>query len=177
VAQSSSSENSYDIRQAKPEDASCALDFFRQVRAQSPYLLLESGEGIQDVEFQCRQFRRMRHEQDQVVYLAFHKSRPIGFVGVRRGCFRRNAHTASLAVAVDARYQRLGIGSLLMQAALAWAHAQTVRRVELTVATQNVGAIALYERHGFKAEGTKRKSFRIGDCLVDELVMACLFDA
>ncbi|RYF51640.1 MAG: GNAT family N-acetyltransferase [Cytophagaceae bacterium] len=176
TTQLSTSDGNYIVRQAESGDASSALEFFKRVRSQSPYLLLELDEGIQDTAVQERQFRSMQLEHKQAVFLALHLEKVIGFAGISRGVFKRNAHSASIAVAVDTAHQRCGVGSLLMQAVFSWAHEKRLTRVELTVATENAAAIKLYERHDFVTEGTKRKSFRIGERLVDEQLMARVFD-
>lgn len=165
----------YVIRPAEPDDAAAALAFFQRVRGESPYLLLEPGEGIRDVETQRRQFLSMYTERKQAIFFAFYESQPIGFVGVSRGGFSRNLHVANLAIAVEASHRRHGVGESLTRVAAAWALAEGVKRLELTVATENLGAISLYKAEGFIEEGTKRKSFRIGKNFVDELSMARIF--
>ena len=165
----------YVVRLAKPDDAAAAVAFFLRVREESPYLLVQPEEGTRDVETQRRQLLSMYTERKQAIFFAFYEGHPIGFIGVSRGGFSRNRHVANLAIAVEASHRRHGVGELLIRAAAAWAMAEGVKRLELTVATENLGAISLYKAEGFIEEGTKRKSFRIGRNFVDELLMARIF--
>jgi RimJ/RimL family protein N-acetyltransferase len=149
---------------------------FKRVRSQSPYLLVGVDEGIQDTPAQERQFRSMQSARKQAIFLALHLQKMVGFAGISRGGFKRNAHSGSVAVAVDSAHQRCGVGSLLIKSVLSWAEEEGLKRVELTVATENVSAIKLYERHAFVTEGIKRRSFCIGNRLVDERIMARVLD-
>jgi RimJ/RimL family protein N-acetyltransferase len=45
-------------------------------------------------------------------------------------------------------------------------------RVELRVWPANIGAVRLYERHGFALEGRLRAHARVGERLVDALLLA-----
>jgi putative acetyltransferase len=70
---------------------------------------------------------------------------------------QRRRHVMGLGLAVARAAQGQGVGSALMAALMQWADdwAQ-VLRIELTVYTDNAPAIALYQRFGFRIEGTHR---------------------
>jgi putative acetyltransferase len=77
---------------------------------------------------------------------------------------RRRAHAASLGMAVHDAWHGKGVGSALMKAALDLAdNWLQFSRIELTVYTDNVAALALYKKFGFEIEGThKQYAFRNG---------------
>jgi len=87
----------------------------------------------------------------------------------------RRRHAAELGIAVHDDWQSRGIGSRLLEAVLGLAdNWLNVERVELTVYTDNVVAVRLYERFGFVIEGTLRNfTFRDGE-FVDAFVMGRL---
>lgn len=69
----------------------------------------------------------------------------------------RRRHVMGLGMAVDKAWHRRGVGSALMQALLEAADRWLgCLRIELTVYTDNTGAIALYRKFGFEIEGTHR---------------------
>ena len=78
-------------------------------------------------------------------------------------------------MAVRDDWQRRGVGSALMRAALDLADRWlNYRRLELTVYTDNVAALELYRKFGFVIEGTHRDfAFRDG-LYVDAYTMARL---
>lgn len=100
--------------------------------------------------------------------------RLVGLAGLSRFAGRRQ-HVAALGMGVHDDHHRRGIGrallAALLDAAFGWLQ---IRRIELTVFTDNAGAIALYERHGFEVEGLHRAfAFRDG-AYADVLAMARL---
>jgi L-phenylalanine/L-methionine N-acetyltransferase len=94
----------------------------------------------------------------------------VGLAGLHpNGASPRRAHTRSLGLWVASHAQRQGVGSALMQALIDVADRWLgVLRLELTVNTDNPGAIALYERFGFALEGTLR-----GYALRDGVLVDC----
>ncbi len=87
----------------------------------------------------------------------------------------RRRHTASIGMGVHDDFQGRGIGTALMKAVLDIAdNWLDLKRVELTVYTDNAPAIRLYEKAGFAVEGTHRAyAVRDGE-LVDSYCMARL---
>jgi ribosomal protein S18 acetylase RimI-like enzyme len=75
-------------------------------------------------------------------------------------------------LSVDPARQGEGIGTLLLDAAVARARATGRRRLLLRVLSTNPGARRLYERHGFTVEGTHREAFLIDGAYVDDIAMA-----
>lgn len=59
-----------------------------------------------------------------------------------------------------------------MAAAIEQAVASGISRIELTVRTDNVAALALYRKFGFAIEGVRTGSLEIGGRLFDEYYMA-----
>lgn len=87
----------------------------------------------------------------------------------------RRRHVGHLGMAVRDDWQRRGVGSALLAAALDLADRWlNYRRLELTVYTDNAAALALYRKFGFAIEGTHREfAFRDGR-YVDAHAMARL---
>ena len=75
-------------------------------------------------------------------------------------------------LAVDPGRQGEGIGTLLLDAAVARARATGRRRLLLRVLSTNVGARRLYQRQGFTVEGTYHEAFLIDGAYVDDIAMA-----
>ena len=85
----------------------------------------------------------------------------------------RRRHVGELGMAIHDKWQGQGAGSALMSAAINLADQWlNLTRLELTVFADNVAAIKLYRRSGFKIEGTLEKfAFRDGE-YVDAYAMA-----
>ena len=85
----------------------------------------------------------------------------------------RRRHVGTLGVSVHDDFQRRGVGSALLSAAIDLADNWIAyTRLELTVYTDNAAAVALYRKFGFGIEGTARAyALRNGE-YVDAFMMA-----
>jgi ribosomal-protein-alanine N-acetyltransferase len=72
-------------------------------------------------------------------------------------CARYDEAYHVMSLAVDPDHQRRGIASALLEAAIDRAGADANYTLEVRVS--NLGAIALYERHGFRAVGTRPRYY------------------
>ncbi len=97
----------------------------------------------------------------------------LGTVDLHRHPLRRLRHGAVLTIGVHPAAQGQGLGRRLMQAALGWADAAGIARIELFVLADNARAIRLYTSLGFVEEG-RRRGFCAADGggWVDDLTMA-----
>ena len=89
-----------------------------------------------------------------VVLVAMDQDQVIGHCSIWQNERVRLAHSGSLAMGVAAHWQGKGVGSRLMATALDVADSwMGLRRVDLTVYTDNESAVALYRKFGFEIEG------------------------
>jgi RimJ/RimL family protein N-acetyltransferase len=65
-----------------------------------------------------------------------------------------------LGMAVARPWRGRGVGTALMETAVAWAREQGVHKLSLSVFPHNAAAIALYRKFGFTEEGRRVKQFR-----------------
>ncbi|RKF36361.1 GNAT family N-acetyltransferase [Paraburkholderia fungorum] len=88
------------------------------------------------------------------------------------------AHCAHLGLAVHDGYHGRGVGSALLQGLTDCADGSLgLRRLDLTVFSDNASAIALYRKFGFVEEGRSRGFAMRDGILADVLHMARLVDA
>lgn len=160
------------IRAATVSDAAELHSLNTLVRRETPWLLLEPNEGM-DLQAQARALERPAAAHQRIL-LAFCDGALAGYLGATRGQFNRNRHVATIAMAVAKAYWNLGIGKGLIRSVLSWARESDVRRIELTVCSENSRAIGLYQASGFTVEGIRRGSFRVDGSFRDELYMSRL---
>lgn len=80
------------------------------------------------------------------------------------------AHLLNLSIA--AQWQRRGHGSLLLQRLCEAARAQGARLMFLEVRPSNAAGLRLYERHGFRRAGLRRKYYPAEEGREDALVLS-----
>jgi len=135
--------------------------------------------GTLQLPFQSRDDIRKKLENPpagmhRIVVVDTELDRVLGLIAIKTNAGRR-AHACDLGMFVHDDHQGLGLGSLLMQAAIELAERWLqLTRIELTVFADNERAIRLYKKFGFEVEGTHRNfAFRDGE-YVDTFAMARL---
>jgi RimJ/RimL family protein N-acetyltransferase len=98
----------------------------------------------------------------------------VGWCDIRVGGRDTLRHAGTLGMGVVAAHRGKGVGSALLRAALDAAKARGLARVDLTVRTDNLPAIRLYEKFGFAHEGTLRRHMVVDGVPVDSHMMALL---
>jgi RimJ/RimL family protein N-acetyltransferase len=162
------------IRLATPEDAPALLALQHRLDAQSSFMLLEPGEREQ------APGRLRARLQDQArtgsfdLVAADELGDLAGWLSVEVLPFRRARQTGYLVIGVDAAAAGRGVGGDLLVAAAREARDRGLRRLELTVMTDNVRALGLYLRSGFQVEGLRRHALVRDGAVIDEYYLGKL---
>ena len=80
-------------------------------------------------------------------------------------------------LAVDPTAQRQGIARALIDAAIAHARSEGIRKLNLRVLATNPAAQALYDSAGFVTEGILRGEFKVEGEYIDDVLMALTLEA
>ncbi|WP_116521810.1 GNAT family N-acetyltransferase [Achromobacter insuavis] len=89
--------------------------------------------------------------------VATHQGKVIGSATLEQFARVRRSHCGAIGMGVARAWQRQGVGSRLLAELLSVADGwMNLRRVELTVYSDNEAAVALYRKHGFEVEGHLR---------------------
>jgi RimJ/RimL family protein N-acetyltransferase len=163
------------IRAVTEHDAADLLALRLQLDRETRFMMLEPDERDADpIRFHA-ELRDVVASARHAIIVAAHAERAlVGYVEAERGQFRRNRHSATLALGVLQAYHGQGIARRLLQALEGWAEASDVQRLELTVMVHNHAAYALYTRMGFTVEGRRQRSLMVDGAFVDEYSMAKL---
>ncbi|GLS31650.1 putative acetyltransferase [Mesorhizobium albiziae] len=156
------------IRAMRAEDAAGIFEIYNQpaFRAGTLALPYETFEAV-------KKWLEPRAPRD--LHIAAELDKRIVGAAALRPFYGRRAHAAEFWISVHEDFAGRGIGSRLLAAMIDTAdNWLNIKRIEMTVFTDNVGAIALYKKFGFEIEGThKAASFRDG-AFVDAHCMARL---
>jgi len=159
------------IRPAEPSDAPELVSLAASVGQEAGDWLLTT-ETWRPVGDERRYLKAVRRHADAAVYVAVDGGRIVGRLSLARDPHPASTHVADLGLMVAESHRRRGIGTALLEAAVAWAKGSGVSKLELHVFPWNEPAIQLYERFGFEREGRRRGHYlRNGDA-VDALLMA-----
>lgn len=99
--------------------------------------------------------------------------RIIGHADLSGGKLATEMHRCELGIAIEAKWCGKGFGLQLMNAAIEFARAQpSLEWMDLRVFSINKRAQKLYQRCGFVELGCVPDRFRIGDAVIDDILMA-----
>lgn len=157
------------IRSTEPEDASALKAIYECPNAYGGTLQLPHPSNQMWVE------RLDKIPEGVYGFVAEIDGEVVGNLGFHCAMNPRRKHSGYLGMGIKDSYQGMGVGSALMAAMIDltdnWLD---IRRIELTVFTDNERAIALYKKFGFDVEGeAKSFAFRNGE-YVDAYYMARL---
>lgn len=164
------------IRQACAEDAPRLLELHRALDRESTYMLYNPGERKTRLSGQARFIDQLNATSNSSIWIAEHQGKIIGHLTVIGGTAERIRHRASIVIGVRQAHTGQGIGKNLMSAMEEWRPTAGISRLELTVMSHNIHAIALYHKVGFKQEGIKPKSLLVNGTYVDEFIMGKLYE-
>lgn len=155
-----------EIREALAEDAAELIEYMKMVGGETDNLTF-GEEGLPLTIEQEEQFLDSIHEDKRSVHLVACKSGEIIGDGSIKELPRRMSHRAELGISVKRKYWNLGIGSKIIEELIKYAKANGIEILHLEVRRDNVNAIHLYEKFGFKRIGTSPAFFKIDGEYVD----------
>jgi L-phenylalanine/L-methionine N-acetyltransferase len=159
------------VRRARPGDAAALVELAEAVSAEPEAWLVAEGSWRTAGE-ERRYLRTLARYPHAAVLVAEADGRVVARLSLARDPHPASAHVADLGLMVAADHRRRGIGTALLRAAVDWAQAASVRKLELHVFPHNEPALRLYERFGFEREGVRRSHYRRGDRFLDAILMA-----
>lgn len=159
------------IRRAEPADADALVQLARSIGSEPEGWLITTNDWRSATD-ERRYLKSIRRFPDAAVFVAENADGIVGRLSIGRDPHPASWHVADVGLMVAARYRRRGIGHALLGAAVEWARAAGVRKLELHVFPHNAPAIALYERFGFTREGYRHAHYRRADGFVDAILMA-----
>ena len=148
------------LRSADVSDGEALLRYLKITSGETPFLIREPDEIKLTLEQEEAFIRNKMEEPGD----SFDDGKQIGNCSVMGiGNFRRYAHRCEIAIALYQEYCGAGIGKMMMETALQAAKEMGYEQAELEVISDNVNAIALYEKMGFKKYGTFPNSVKYSD--------------
>lgn len=158
------------------EDIDRFWNFLNALDRETSYMMYEPGEREQRTDIQELRTDIQSNVKSgrDFLQIAVDDHEIIGYIRAERGGFNRTAHTAYIVIGILRDHSGKGIGTAFFRHLDQWAEANGVIRLELTVECHNENARHLYEKSGFKIEGTRVRSMLVDGSFVDEYYMSKL---
>lgn len=149
------------IEKATCEDAAEILQYLKQIGAETDNLTF-GAEGLPlTVESEAAYLRQIENSCDAVMLVAKEDGKIVGDASLSR-LPRRMKHRGDLGISVVKECWNRGIGSQLLLEIIRFAKQKAFEGIDLQVRSDNLSAIHLYEKFGFRKIGTHPSFFKIG---------------
>ncbi len=160
------------IRNPVAEDACAMINYLNTVGGESDNLLFGKDEFYLTVEKEAEHIEKVNSDVNTSMLLGVIGDRLVSIAEIRGYGRKRTAHNSELAISVKKEYWNIGVGSAMMEELLQYAREhQTIQNISLGVKADNMNAIRLYEKFGFRQMGVHRDFFFVNDKYYDELIM------
>lgn len=164
------------IRSAQKKDALLVMNIGKH--------LMEDGEGqvIEADEFtfdECHEANWIQQHHDNhsdVLILVEANKIIIGILNFEAKPRRRISHTGEFGMGLHRDYRGMGIGKILMIKFIEWARSNSqIEKLNLRVLEDNIKAISIYKKLGFKEDGRKTNEIKLEDgSYLDDISMELL---
>lgn len=140
-----------EIRQADSADAALVVDFLNQVGKESDYMTLdEAGIGMSPADME--QFLMVQEMAENRICLLLFLDQELA------ASQRYIQHIGDVFIVVQKAYWNQGLGQILLEEGIEWAHSTGVlRKLVLNVQVRNERAVHLYKKLGFEIEGCQAR--------------------
>ncbi|WXR60310.1 GNAT family N-acetyltransferase [Peptostreptococcaceae bacterium AGR-M142] len=160
------------IDKADLNDALELINYMKKVGSESDFLTFGEGEfdqTIDDIKYSIKE----SITKDNILYIvAKHNKKIIGNLKLSASQRPRILHVGEFGISVLKDYWGNKVGKELLLYMIDWAKSgNMIKKINLYVRTDNHGGIKLYEKLGFKIEGTTTRSYFIDNKYYDSHLM------
>ncbi|SFD25317.1 Protein N-acetyltransferase, RimJ/RimL family [Chitinophaga sp. CF118] len=156
---------SLEIRNAKPEDATAMLSYFRQLTKETGFLLFTLREAAElSVESEKDYILSFLDDKKDLLLVAMAEGKLVGSITIKQPGLWKQAHLGQLGIGILHSYWNMGIGRRLITAGIRWAEQhKDMEIIHLSVFSNNERAIQLYRNFGFAEYGRMPQGVRHQD--------------
>jgi RimJ/RimL family protein N-acetyltransferase len=143
------------IREAEPSDAKALLEAIHQASGESDNLSFGVGEFDMTEADEAEFLKKCQAADNQLYLVAVAGKQIIGSLHFASGHRPRTRHSGDFGISLLKDYWGVGLGALFLDELIHWAKGTGfIKKIKLTVRTDNERAIRLYKAKGFVLEGT-----------------------
>lgn len=155
-------------------DAQALLEFFQKIAEETNNTMRYVGMPLLTIEEQKASLEKQLNIKSSLMIGAFSEGCLVGYLNFRVPWENHIwvMHMASFGMMILKDYWGLGIGKALLEIQDDYARSIGVIRIEAMVRVKNHRGVQLYERNGFKIEGTRVMAAKIDGQYEDEYFIA-----
>lgn len=161
------------LKSATAEEAEAICEHRYRTSGETHFMARYPEEGRLNTEKMKEGLKQMEEDPQNFLVTAYLDGKIIGDAGVTKlRELMKYRHRAYFGMSILKEYCELGLGSAMMENAIAQAKENGFEQMELGVFEDNPRAIHLYEKYGFEKYGVQPRAFKLKDGTYrDELIM------
>ncbi|BAP86162.1 acetyltransferase [Paucilactobacillus hokkaidonensis JCM 18461] len=133
---------------AEPDDAAKVLSLLRLLRVETEMFSVSADFERLTVDQEKHNLAQINDTTDNLVLLAWYHAEPIGIATVAKTTADISA--GEVGIAIEKKYWHQGVGTFMMDEILNWGvNFSSLKKLVLTVVSENKNAIKLYQKMGF----------------------------
>lgn len=142
-------------REPEKRDSKAIVDFYNVVGGETTYLSFEKDEYPMNYAEQERDIESVKESPNSTMLIALVNGEIVGIGTINSTHKVKGRHVGELGIVVAQKYQAYGIGSEIMEKLIDFCRDNGVTtKITLVTRCDNKNAVKLYERMGFRKEGT-----------------------
>ena len=160
------------LRSPNKDDAEELLKFIKTVTGETRFLMCEADEMNLTMEEELDFINGFLDSDDNMFFISLLDGEHVGncsFSKIKGS--RRNAHRASLGIALYQKFTGMGIGTIMLNVLLEEIEKHGYEQAELIVIGKNVHAQHMYEKAGFEVVGRHPNANKYDDGTYDDDVI------
>ena len=157
----------FSIREACGSDAKEMLVYTRSVGGETDFLSYGKDTFNIGEEKEARFLERFKNSKKCIMLIVLEGEKIVGSASIESNRTARYSHRAELSITVLKDYWGKGVGSAMMEELLDFCRKSEIDSVHLEVRSDNLRAIALYTKFGFKQIGKYERYFKINGKFFD----------
>jgi len=159
------------IRSAQPDDANGIIETVRSNALERSYVLMEHYSKNTDAE---REYIVNFDKGKNLLAVASIGNEIVGCLAALQadnGKRAETSHVLHVGLHLKEAVRGIGIGSQMLDYALAWAVDKNFKKMETTIFTTNKRSLSMFKKAGFEEEGIRRNTIRMGKDFISEVLM------
>lgn len=152
------------LKSPEPRDAEEVLGVLRKTSGETYFMARYEDEITLSFEEEKKYLENVLKSPKNMLIAAFVDGKIAASAGLNCvGSFERYRHRAEFGISVLKNYWHIGIGTAEIKGIVESAKKAGYEQLELGVVADNIRALNLYKKFGFKIFGTREKSFKYRD--------------
>lgn len=160
-----------EIREVSLKDVQLVLNYMEVIHKQTKNLMREPDEFVMTFDEEYKFIEKVINSDNQIMLVVFYNGIVISTSGIHGSSLKRIKHRVSLGISILEDYRGIGLGKQLMLLLIEKAKEMGKLKIDLDVREDNINAIKLYEKVGFKKEGIKVDGFFVDGKFVNLINM------